>query len=57
VAYLPQDAIEGKLYLKFMNELGKRNVTILDVRAIIREDRWLIIATPTVFKRISRRRE
>ncbi|MBA7669873.1 Lysine 6-dehydrogenase [subsurface metagenome] len=27
----PEDAIEGKLYPKFMNELGKRNITIDEV--------------------------
>jgi len=27
----PEDAIEGKLYQKFMDELGKRNITILEV--------------------------
>jgi len=35
VAYLPQDAIEGKLYPKFMNELGEKGITILDISAIM----------------------
>jgi saccharopine dehydrogenase-like NADP-dependent oxidoreductase len=27
----PEDAIEGKVYQKFMGELGKKNITILEV--------------------------
>jgi len=27
----PEDAIDGKVYQKFMNELGKRNITIDEV--------------------------
>jgi len=27
----PEDAIEGKVYQKFMEELGKKNITILEI--------------------------
>ncbi len=34
----PEDCIRGALYKKFMEELGKRNVTILEVPKIVEQD-------------------